>query len=577
MKKYLLALVTGTAIASGGYYIAQTNSNSTPLPQLDYVPADTLFLWSQLNSFPYLQYFELLPKSYKNVHQIEDVIATMKSDDMSVNQHFILNILEQYSKSAESSERIQRTWGVNNDLKALAYTVGLLPVLRAELGEPEVFSSTIKQAAEDANLRYEDTQIDGTPVTRYFFEEGGQRIFDLLVTINENWVTVTIDTPFNDTDDLKTALGLTKPENTLSSSGKVEKYIQDHQLDGNNLAFLDTGLFVDMLTAKNPDSPATQMLDKLISLSNSDGALESIRTPECQQDFSDITQKWPAIISGTQKMDITSQFADLKVSTVIASSDTKILNALQNMRGFLPQHTQSNNDALITLGLGLNANQLSPSVNTLWAAFASAQFDCAPLNTLQVQTKGANPAPLAMATGMLGSFKGVSATIFDIDVTTLYQPNEFDTTALDALITVSADDVKALFNMAKSLVPELTSLTLPSDGSAIEINDYLPPSVSISGPVYLALKGQHLALYKGDMAEKAANDLNSQSVTINGLANFGLNSAKIFPKVFEAAKQSGEPIPDELKELFNQTGKMHVQYDINDKGIVFDVDMKITK
>ncbi|MCF6439231.1 hypothetical protein L1077_07305 [Pseudoalteromonas luteoviolacea] len=577
MKKILLALVTGTAIASGGYYITQKNSNSEPLPQLDYVPADTLFLWSQLKSFPYLQYFDLLPKSYKNVQQIEDVIATMKSDDMGVNQHFILNILEQYSKSAESSEHIQGTWGINNDLKFLAYSVGLLPVLRAEFGDPNIFKATIKQAADEAGLQYEEIQIEGAPVTKYFIDYEGERIFDLLIASNGNWLTITIDTPFNQPNDVKVALGLAKPLHALSDSGKIEGFIKGHQLDGHSLAYLDTQLITEMLTAKNPDSQATLMLDKLTSLAGEDNAFDSIRTPECQQDFSDITQKWPAIISGTQKVDITSQFADLKVSTVIASSDTKILSALQNMRGFLPQHTQSSNDAMVTLGLGLNANQLSSSVNTVWAAFASAQFDCAPLNTLQAQTKGVNPAPLAMATGMLGSFKGISATIFDMDVTTFYQPDEFDTTALDALVTVSADDVQALFNMAKSLVPEFTSLTLPGDGTAIEINDYLPQGVSISTPVYLALKGQHLALYKGDMAEKAANDLSNQAVTINGFASFGLDSAKIFPKLFEAAKQSGEPIPDELKDLFNQTGKMHVQYDIDDKGIVFDVDVKITK
>lgn len=575
MKKSLLALVTGTAIASGGYFIAQQDNNPEQLPQLDYVPADSLFLWSQLRGLPYLQYLDVLPSSYKNTHQFEEIIASMESEEVDANGRFLLNVLKQYSNSMVSSESFQDTWGVNNDFKALAYTVGLLPVLRAELGDPEVFKATIKQAADNAGLRYEETQIDNHPVTKYVIETESKRVFDLLVTSSGNWVTLTIDTPFNQPNDVKIALGLTKPLHPLSNSGKVEGYIQDHQLDGHSLAYLDTQLIVDMLTAKNPDNQATQMLDKMTSLAEAEGIFDSIRTPECQQDFSDITQKWPAIISGTQKLEITNQFADIHVSTVIASTDTKILTALQNMRGFLPQHTQSDNNAVMTAGFGLNASQLSPSVNTLWAAFSGAEFKCEQLSSLQGKTKDANPAPLAMVTGMLGSFKGVSATIFDMDAAVFNQTHSIDATSFDTLITVSADDALALFNMAKSFTPEFASLTLPSDGTAIEMNDYLPPGVTISKPVYLALKGQHLALYTGDMAKQAANSLSNQAVIANGIANFGIDSSKILPMILKAAEQTGEPIPDDLKNMFDQDGKMHMHYDINDKGIIFDFALKV--
>ncbi|AOT11065.1 hypothetical protein [Pseudoalteromonas luteoviolacea] len=577
MKKSLLALVTGTAIASGGYFIAQQDNNHAQLPQLDYVPADTLFFWSQLKSFPYLQYLELLPNSYKNSHQLEEIIASMQDEEVGANGRFLRNVLQQYANSMKSSESFKNIWGVNNDFKMLAYTVGLLPVLRAELGDPEAFKTTIKQAADEAKLRYEESQIDGASITKYFIEYEGERLFDLLVNSSGNWVTLTIDTPFNQPKDVKIALGLAKPLHALSDSGKIEEYLEDHQLDGHSLGYIDTKLIVDMLTATNPDSQATQMLDKLTSLAEQDGAFDSIRTPECQQDFSAITQKWPAIISGTQKIEITNQFADVHVSTIIASTDTKILGALQNIRGFLPQHTQSDSNAVMTLGFGLNASQLSPSVNTLWAAFSGAQFNCAPLTALQGETKGVNPAPLAMATGMLGSFKGVSATIFDIDASTFDQTQTVDATSLDALVTVSADDALALFNMAKSFAPNLASITLPSDGKAIKINDHLPPGVAVTNPLYLALKGQHLALYTGEMAEQTANKLSNQSVIANGLTRFGIDSGKILPLLLKAAEQSGEPIPDDIKDIFDQNGKMHMHTDINDKGIVFDFAINISQ
>ena len=61
MKKLLLATVTGAAVASGAYLVSNQNESYTSLPQLDYVPADTVFFWSQLEGFPYLKYLDVLP------------------------------------------------------------------------------------------------------------------------------------------------------------------------------------------------------------------------------------------------------------------------------------------------------------------------------------------------------------------------------------------------------------------------------------------------------------------------------------------------------------------------------------
>ncbi|MCG7549636.1 hypothetical protein [Pseudoalteromonas sp. Of7M-16] len=575
MKKSLLALVTGTAIASGGYFIAQQGANNNNLAHLDKVPADTLFLWSQLKSFPYLQYLDVLPDTLKNVDDINNFVAVMQGQEIDSNTQFLLNILDKYAESLKSSKQFTSTWGVNSDFQALAYSIGLLPVFRAELGDPQVFKNTVINAAKEANIQYEDANIGGIPVTKFPIEQGGQKIVDLLVAIDGKWVTVTFDTPINDQNDLQIALGLKAPAKPLSSTDKVQRYTQEHQLDGHAFAYLDTRLLADMLTAKDPQSKSTQMLDKILALTDSENALDSVRNPSCQQDFSDIANKWPAIITGTQEYEFSSSHADIKVSSVIASTDTKVLNALKNIRGFLPQHTQSDSDAMLALGIGVNASQLSPSVNTLWAAFASAQFNCEPLAQLQTQSKDANPAPLAMATSMLGTLKGVSLTVFDANIADLVRVDNTDLSAVDMLLTVSADDMLALFNMAKSFAPDLSGLTLPADGSAIEINQYLPPDYQSTSPLFLALKGQHLTLYIGKTAQQTAEALSTQTVTANGLMNFAVNTDKVMPMLLKAAELSGEPITDDMAELLSESGKLHFSFDTTDKGIVTDITIKV--
>ena len=155
MKKLLLAAVTGTAVASGAYFVSNQNNSYTPLPQLDYVPADTVFFWSQLEGFPYLEYLDVLPDAFKNTHQFDDLVEHIQQSDASSNERFFVSLMESYTNSLNSSEAFANTWGADNDFKMLSYSVGLLPVGRAKLANVETFVQTIKTAADKSGVRYE--------------------------------------------------------------------------------------------------------------------------------------------------------------------------------------------------------------------------------------------------------------------------------------------------------------------------------------------------------------------------------------------------------------------------------------
>ena len=196
----------------------------------------------------------------------------------------------------------------------------------------------------------------------------------------------------------------------------------------------------------------------------------------------------------------------------------------------------------------------------------------------QAQSKDANPAALAMMTGMLGSLKGMSLSVLDMDIIEHAEnPGMPDFKSLDLLLTVSADDVEALFNIAKSFAPQFASLTLPEDGSAIEMNEYLPPGLELNASLYLALKGQHLALYTGELGEKFANSLTDQTVEANGFMAFSIDSNKFFKSLIKAAEIAGEEMPEEFERFIGQNTQMQINLDVADKGIVTDAEIVIKK
>ena len=94
MKKLLLATVTGAAIASGAYVVSQQEKGYTPLPQLDYVPADSIFFWSQLESFPYLNYLDVLPDALRYNYQVTTFVEEMKAQEAELDKNalFLLKI-----------------------------------------------------------------------------------------------------------------------------------------------------------------------------------------------------------------------------------------------------------------------------------------------------------------------------------------------------------------------------------------------------------------------------------------------------------------------------------------------------
>ncbi|TMO57651.1 hypothetical protein [Pseudoalteromonas phenolica] len=578
MKKLLLATVTGAAVASGAYLVSNQNDTYTPLPQLDYVPADTVFFWSQLEGFPYLEYLDVLPDAYKNAHQFDDLVEHIQQSDASSNERFFINIMESYTKSLKSSEAFAKTWGADNDFKMLGYTVGLLPVGRAKLANVETFINTIKTAADKSDVRYEATELAGLPVTRFTIEQGDEKLFDIVVSTKDDWVTLTLDTAFNTEEDLKVALAATKPTKALSETNRVEQYINDYHLDGQSLAYLDTTLLVDAITAKDPQSNTTRMLDSLLALLGNQDDLALIRNEACQQDFADMASNWPAIISGTQKVEITHNYADLQMSTVFASTDKKVLDAMSNARGFIPEHAHNLNEAMISFAYGVNASQISPMVNTVWARFASADFSCQPLVAAQAQSKESNPAALAMMTGMLGSLKGVSLSLFDVEVVEHAQnPGQPDFKSLNVLATISADDAEALFNIAKSFEPTLAGVTLPADGSAIEVNEFLPAGFELDAPIYLALKGNHLAFYTGEQGKKFADTLTKQTVEANGMMALSMNTDKFFKALLKGAEIAGEDLGDEFEQFIGQNTQMQINLDVADKGVVTDSQIMIKK
>lgn len=575
MNTKLLAGIGAVAIAVGAYMATQSSSSSAQisLAELDYVPADTAVFWGQLAPFEQSQYMTYLPKELRQIQQLEQITAALRKQN-NKNFDFLATLMEQYNLALTSPESMKQILGFGDSFRALGYTVGLLPTMRYELADPEALLTTIKMAAQDAEVSFSDEQIKGVDITRYKLELAPNAELELITSVQGNWVTTTINTPFNTPEDLEIALGITKPLHALSQTAKLEKYTEQFGFDGSAIGFINHIAIANGITA-NKNTALTRMLDNAFELSGDSMALAAVRTPECQADYSDVANQWPATVMGVKAFNFTPEQVEIDADTIIVADNAELLSTLAKLRGFIPEKQEQHN-SILSMAYGIDVAQLAPTLNTIWRQFTQADFQCAELVALQNQAKQNNPMAVAMMTGMANGIKGISASVFAYTLEQ-NQQGEPEPEALDALISLSADDPMMLINTVKGLAPMLADLEIPTDGSAVSINQYLPTPTALDVDVKLALKGQHLVLFSGDKSAQVATKLAEQKFEKNGMVAFDIDMQAAMQPVMAVLAASGEPLPQELAALSKQNMRLELSMDVSDKGLVLGSDIALKK
>lgn len=574
MKKALIA----TAIITAGVttYLYQQQSEpqgAVQIPamnELAFVPADTLLFFGQLHAFPIKNYL-----SFLNIGQTESQRAALEYDLLETKEPagiFFASLMQQYSQALASPQAFTTTFGLNDDVKGLFYTVGLLPVLRYEIAKPDALWQMFANAEKESGLVGKKENIQGLDVVKYELANDSEQLLELVVAVQNGWATVTFNSSFNEEADLLQALALEKPQSSLGQTDTLQTLANRHQLDGKSIGFVNHEVLINGLTGKDVGA-FSQMLNK-VTQNQLDAEMVEFRTPACQADFGAIASHWPRTVLGSQKLLIEAGEVAIKTKMVI-ESNSSILKELSTIRGFLPSFTQSAQEKIFSTAFGIDVAKISPAITNIWTEFTEAKYTCQPLVELQQQVKQSNPIMLTMMTSMATGVKGVSASLLDLKLS--QQQTEPKLEVLDALVTVSAANPVALFNSVKGFYAPLMGVSLPADGSSVMLGDYLDLPFDLADSIQLAAKGDHLALFAGKKAEKLAESLSQEALTANGFNNFAMDYQAFFGTLFSFLEQSNEEVPPELAALKDLNMQLYTSADITGQGIEMVTELHSTK
>lgn len=566
MKKMVIAAAI-IAAGAGAYWYTQhgTSSSASANPLLDYVPADTPVFSGQLKPFPLKAYLQSISGNYQQYPT--DALAELSELDSPMGKFFV-SIYQQYMEGIKEPAVLLKTFGLADEVKSYFYTLGALPVLKIEMNQVAAFWAVLDKAEKDSGVTHEMRQVGGVDYRAYALSDAeSTEKADLLFAHKDGILTVTFSTSVTEPELLEMALGLKKAPQSLASSGILQEIIKTHGFMEDSVSFINHVEIVKALTSPDSNMLSKQLTKFLADKNEGVDPLAEIRTPECRSELTAIAANWPRTVAGLTAFSATEKESHMAASFVVETKNQPILTALQKMRGFIPAHLANIDSTIFSMGLGLDVNEVAPSLTAIWDDLQKPQLTCAPLAELQAELSQQSPAMLGMFTGMANGVKGMSVSLLDYKMSSQDQEPKLE--SLDALVSLSADNPSMLFNMVKPFAPMLAEVQLAENGDATDLSPILmlPPELGIK-PM-LAIKGQHLVVYSGDKGLALANKLADEKIAANGLYSMSADYGKMFTPVLTLLEMSGEPIPEELQMLKDYNMRVQMSFDVNKQGLVF--------
>ncbi|GDY24854.1 hypothetical protein AHAT_07440 [Agarivorans sp. Toyoura001] len=569
MKNVLIAggLLAIGAGAGGYWYSQQADQTTADSGVLAYVPADTAIFSASLKPFPVKNYINSLSGSYQSL----PVDAFDDADISDPRGKFFVALFKSYSEALKDGQAFVDTFGLADEIRSYMYTLGAVPVIKVEVAKPDAIWAWLDNAEQQSGFSHKAANLKGLDYRTYpLSDEGDQDSAELVVAVNNGLLTITLNTSLNDSELLEMALGMTPASQSIADTTLIQDSLTKHNFIDDGIGFINHQVIAKALTTSDGNLLAKH-LTKITQASGDENALADLRTPACDQEFSAIVSNWPKTVMGFDNLSITEQESSFGARMVVESNNNVLLKAYQSMSGFIPSYASNTEDAVFSMAYGIDVNQLVPSLLSVWEEMLQPSYQCAPLQEMQMAMEQQNPGMVGMMTGMANGLKGVGMAVFSYKLADISRPEDLE--SLDAILSVSADNPAVLFEMAKQFSPQLASITLPADGTPVDLTGLLPIPPSMNIQPQLALKGNHLVLFNGERAAEVSEQLAAEPVANNGLISMYIDYQQMFEPIISGIEMSGEEVPEELLDLKDYRIKAQMNMAVNDQGIIFGSSM----
>lgn len=588
MKKPAL-IAAAVAIAAGAYVYTQKGSENggigLSLPSLGspslsstlaYIPEDSLFFYGNYEQMDN-DVATALSKLAK--HAISGYATTLQQSlaEAATNDPSLAPInylFNAYTETQGDAAKMKARFGFSPDADVALYTIGAHPVLRIKLSDEAAFNTLVadlaKQApdAEIVEEAFQDVKYKSLLLSR----KNEENFLKFIIAVHEGFAVLSFSSAFDHDKNLADVLGINKPTESYANGTVLKATIDANKFVPPALGLINIQQIINGITTPG----ANRFAENLSAIKQAEPSakrdLDKLQSEACQKDFGSIAATWPQISFGFTQFEPTSDGIQYQQKVVFANSNNALMTSLQGLRGAIAGYIQQPAEhPLLGLGLGLNVDNLGVVLSDIQTRLVSTNYSCEPLQEIGPTAQKWPLAMLPMVTMQAAGLHGISVSVIDLNLDMSAGMPQLQ--KLDAIIGITAKNPRQLFSTltAQLPIPGLAQLTLPEDGSAVDLPVPLPPSMGLAPKI--AVKGNQLVIFNGAKSESLANALSTTAGTVeaNGLISFAMDMDKFQPlmqQVIENNPMMAMPEFDAFKaSMGSQTGKVTSDIDITNQGI----------
>ena len=446
---------------------------------LAFVPADTPYVYANLEPLPaavterwsrHMQAY--WPHLFGTYDELLQKAATGKTDAQAQRWIKISRTLLDELKTHDSWDKLRQV-GLRPDGHIALYGVGMVPVLRMELGDPAAFRAEI---ATIEGKTGENIPVAKTGAQEYW--QLGNDKLAAVIAIEGTHLVLTVVPP-NASDSLKqNLLGLTRPAQNLAASGALQALARLYGYSAYGAGYFDFVRLTERLTA-TPTGTDAEFARALGLPDNT--ALDAA----CRSEFLDLARKFPRFVMGAEELSAERMRigAQLEIENALAQQFAAAIGAAPG--------TGAPGEGVIDVSLALPVLKLKDFWIKQIDAVTAKPYACASLAKLgnamiesRAKVDVTVPPPFSDAVGVR----------FTLDKFAL------DTTAkapdVSGKLLFASSNPQAAMAMAQLAVPGLAKVKIAADGKAIALPPEIVPAAS-APPLYVAMSAQAIGLAAG--------------------------------------------------------------------------------
>jgi hypothetical protein len=500
-------------------------------PPLAFVPADTPFVIASTES---------MPDATRALwaRQMQSVWPTM----IGLYENMLTNLPEQGNADIAASKRVMQAiidevrerdtpekWadvGFSMGARSAIYGVGMVPVLRIELGSPDKFREMIARIEKKAGASLGTSKVDDLEIRTFNFGS-----VQGMIAFEADQLVLSI-LPADAANDLRRrVLGLDPPDQTIEASGSLAAFNKSEGFLPYGSGWIDFRRIVALID-KDPGYNAWAHM-----LSATPPALDDV----CRSELDGIAAHAPRLSFGYtrlegQQMDFRSR---LDLDKSLAQSFIKLSSP--------PAGSAAPFTALYDIAMSLPVLKIKDFLIERSNAIVAAPFKCAELaswneaaNDLKQQLTQTVPPPLSDLTGLRLMFER-------LDMPAQGNPD------VSAAVLIGSLDPSVLIDMAKSFVPALTGFELNLDGKNADLPaGVIPPGTGFEPAMKVAANNSAIAIGIG--ADVSPADVLAAATAADGQLMRFAYSGKFYDLLGSLVTRYSSAMPEKQRaEMEKQT------------------------